>query len=95
MNIRDDRMSLEHILQRLRELNETLSEQADSAQRRNVIGHATGILMERYAIGAEEAHALLVTTSNRSHSTLGHVAATLVTSGQLRGLDGRRTGPAG
>lgn len=51
--------------------------------------------MARYVIGAEEAHTLLVTASNRSHSPLGHVGATLVTGGQLRSLDGRRTGPAG
>ena len=46
---------------------------------RDVLGRATGILMERHAITSDEAHEMLVTTSASSRMTLLDVATWLVT----------------
>jgi GAF domain-containing protein len=51
---------------------------------RDLIGQGKGILMERYKIGADEAFALLVLASQRTHVKLRDVAEALASTGELR-----------
>jgi GAF domain-containing protein len=54
-----------------------------AVSRRDVIGQAKGILIERYKITGDQAFALLVRVSQRTNTKLRDVADYLVRSGQL------------
>ncbi len=62
---------------------------------RDVIGQATGMLMQRFAISSDEAFRLLVDASQRTNRKLSAIAEELTTTGRLpRGIrpPGRRPG---
>lgn len=70
-----------------RRLNESLVE---ALRNRDVIGQAKGVLMAQGAADADEAFAMLVGASQRSHQKLSEVARQLVASVAARS----RTGPS-
>lgn len=55
---------------------------------RDVIGQAKGILMERYHISGERAFLVLTRISQASHRKLVQIAAELVDTGTINGLEG-------
>jgi AmiR/NasT family two-component response regulator len=56
----------------------------DALDRRDVIGQAKGILMERYKIDGSQAFDLLVFASQQTHQKLRDIAEEVATTGELR-----------
>ncbi|WP_374970419.1 GAF and ANTAR domain-containing protein [Terrabacter sp. BE26] len=63
--------------------------------RSRIIGAAMGVLIERLRIGPDEAFALLRQLSQNSNRKLADIAAELVETGTVPGLDARGRGCAG
>lgn len=74
---------VEQVLTRLREVNDRLLSLVARSEDRDDIGRSTGMLMERYGVGADEALALLVRASQDSGRTLSETAQLLIKTGEL------------
>lgn len=85
---RDPVPAMGQVVRRLTEINERLAAMTRVMETWDVIGQAKGILMERYGISSNEAHALLITASTKSDMRIALVAADLVSSGHLPDVGG-------
>lgn len=62
---------------------QTRQELRAAVQTRDLIGQAKGVLIERHRLTGDQAFAVLVRASQRTHRKLADIAEELVTSGQL------------
>lgn len=72
------------------ELAATVDNLEQAVLTRTVIGQATGILMERHKVTADDAFEMLATASNTTNRKVRDLAVDLVETGLLPGLPGPR-----
>ncbi len=73
---------LQEVAGRLADEGEEVSKLGEASEGRDVVGRATGMLMERYKLDTDTALSLLRSISADTDRTLGVVASVLVETGQ-------------